>query len=82
MSSEERHALLVESWDMYYEVLFRFSFLLTSDADATRSIIVESFMSLYRMLDGGIEGDNNVKSFLYATVRDKSLYFLKYHPVL
>jgi len=78
MSSERKHSLLKEAYDMYYEELFNMSFLLTLNEDCAQSMVTEGYYRLYQKLKNGITGDNNIRSFLYTTIRDLSLNHLKY----
>lgn len=79
MGSKE--TVLPALFERYFAEVYFYVKELVKEKEEIDNIVAQSFVALYRKLENGFSGDDNIRSFLSTTSRDLSLNYLKkvYH---
>lgn len=62
---------------MYFDEMFNLCFLLTFDEPASEKIVADAYYHLYKKLGMELDGNENIRSFLYTTCRDAAIAYDK-----
>jgi RNA polymerase sigma-70 factor (ECF subfamily) len=64
-------------YDLYYRKLFHFAFSLIQNEMEAEDIVLKTFYKLWRLIDG-FNSLNNLRAFLYVTVRNNCFDYLRH----